>query len=811
MLWQVGALEKGESVHALEVRVNDSGVKRVRFARGWTSETSKNGQTILQEISAAQAQAGARRPQLRILTTTGLPLLVDVLDVREFRRAQPCDYRLRYTPSVDDDLEMFFIMAPHDVLVVKRRDAADHVDFLLHRGDTEDALRTAQSKLETGEIGRGLLLQISHRWIEQLFGTGKYAEAARQCSQLLGDDVPGWERWIYAFAERRKLREIAPGFCAVQSQLKVTSQAAKFSPAVYEMILHLCEYCDACTVHTGFSAAHRLCCATRGHPVSRSSVFKTCYRISKQLSGLIRCVSDVDSRASEDHATLYKLLQRWPTEWYDGVNIITAVREKLKTIGAFGDFASSSADESPNGTLNTNDGQQTEKQEQEKQVGLADCLALLLTQRGEHLRSLELRLALTLALKRRTVKGSVVPTASAQNRIDSRAKRVFDYIDGHGLHMFLCHLVRPLIELHSDRALSFFVQHSKQIPISDIASQLQTGREEDITQLHTYLHKVFTRDPHGADGKEYHTSHVEWLAQRVEHAGSISKLQELAPGQAQEKKEDEQTSAPAAESKNTGGSKVDSTSSEMALLKFLKTSPYYEVEHALEICQTKQLHHCSIYLLGRMGRSREALDTIFEELHDMSAAIAFVKSRIDEPRLWALLLERALAAPGERAGEYVGQLLTSAGQSVDPLMLIDRIPDGLEIPRMRDKLVTILRDYSFATRMHAGCVQVAERDSFALAMESVRARRRAVCYHPCGCNDHGEPTAERVKKPDTLRGASTVRVKRRTAGMLSRQDSQDRADARRQRYANHTVVEQHFRRAKLIAGRLLPMLDAGRV
>ena len=97
---QVGALEKGESVHALEVRVNESGFKRVRFARGWTSETSQNGQTILQEISAAQAQAGARRPQLRIVTTAGLPVLADVLDVRGFRRARPRDYRLRYTPSV---------------------------------------------------------------------------------------------------------------------------------------------------------------------------------------------------------------------------------------------------------------------------------------------------------------------------------------------------------------------------------------------------------------------------------------------------------------------------------------------------------------------------------------------------------------------------------------------------------------------------------------------------------------------------------------------------------------------------------------
>eukprot|EP01044_Picomonas_judraskeda_P010773 COSAG03_NODE_1415_length_4115_cov_1.646165_1_plen_278_part_10 len=276
----------------------------------------------------------------------------------------------------------------------------------------------------------------------------------------------------------------------------------------------------------------------------------------------------------------------------------------------------------------------------------------------------------------------------------NRAKRVFNYIDGHGLHMFLCPLVRPLIELHSERALGFFIQHTKQIPISDVASQLKTGREEDATHLHTYLHKVFARDPHGVDGKDYHTSHVVWLAQRVRPAAGTPEPQALAPGEEQEAQGDGEAATPTTESGDATGSKTVPPASEAALLKFLKTSPYYDAEHALEICQAKRLHRCSIYLLGRMGRAREALDVIFDELHDMSAAIAFAKSSTRDSQLWALLLERALAAPGERAGEYVGQLLTSAGQSVDPLMLIDRIPEGLEIPRMRDKLVTILREYS---------------------------------------------------------------------------------------------------------------------
>jgi hypothetical protein len=503
---------------------------------------------------------------------------------------------------------------------------------------------------------------------------------------------------------------------------------------------------------------------------------------------------------------LYELLQRWPAERYDGTNVITAVMEKLKTIGAFGDYASSSIDDADddNGT----------KRGQERRVGLADCLALLLTQRGEHLRSLELRISLALAAKRRAVAPATASpsslggsssdgdssgaSSSSNKRMESRAKRVFDYIDGHGLHMFLRRLVRPLIMLHADRALNYFVWHAKKIPVVDVAPQLQTGREQDVEHLHNYLRKVFERNPH--DGKEYHNSHLEWLADHAESEkqnewGAAAK--DTAAAAAAAAAATTETSPvpvePAAdEAAQNGGKGVEMDayaadtggSSEGPLLRFLRTSPHYDLEKALEICQSKGLHRCNIYILGRMGRSSEALDVIFDELHDMAAAISFVKSRSDEPRLWTLLLERALAEPPERAGEYVGQLLTSAGQSVDPLMLIDRIPQGLEIPRMRDKLVMILREYSFATRMRAGCVKVAEKDGFALASESVRARRRAVCYQPTGDYDEkGQLTAERVEKPDTMRGASAVRLKRRAAAGagLSSTDSIERAKARRQR------------------------------
>ena len=152
---------------------------------------------------------------------------------------------------------------------------------------------------------------------------------------------------------------------------------------------------------------------TRSLPACLSACLPDCLPVCLSVCLSVWSIADVDSRASADHATLYELLQRWPTEWYDSANIIAAVKEKLQTIGAFGDFAPRSSAGAVMGA--------EEKQEEQKQIGLADCLALLLTQRGEHLRSLELRLALALALKRRTVKGgSGSPSDSAQKRLESR-------------------------------------------------------------------------------------------------------------------------------------------------------------------------------------------------------------------------------------------------------------------------------------------------------------------------------------------------------------------------------------------------------
>ena len=63
-----------------------------------------------------------------------------------------------------------------------------------------------------------------------------------------------------------------------------------------------------------------------------------------------------------------------------------------------------------------------------------------------------------------------------------------------------------------------------------------------------------------------------------------------------------------------------------------------------------------------------------------SQAIKFVKDR-DEDELWEALVTRGVKNP-----EFAGKLLEHVGTHLPPLVVIDRIPEKLEIPGLRDKV-----------------------------------------------------------------------------------------------------------------------------
>ena len=57
------------------------------------------------------------------------------------------------------------------------------------------------------------------------------------------------------------------------------------------------------------------------------------------------------------------------------------------------------------------------------------------------------------------------------------------------------------------------------------------------------------------------------------------------------------------------------------LMNLLHSSHYFPLESALSICQRKGLVSEQVYLLNRMGNSRQALNLIIEKLRDVPRAI----------------------------------------------------------------------------------------------------------------------------------------------------------------------------------------------
>jgi len=81
----------------------------------------------------------------------------------------------------------------------------------------------------------------------------------------------------------------------------------------------------------------------------------------------------------------------------------------------------------------------------------------------------------------------------------------------------------------------------------------------------------------------------------------------------------------------------------------------------------------------------------------------------EDDELWEDLIALSLKNP-----TYVGELLEHVGGRVDPLRLIRRVPDGMVIAGLRDRLVKIIADYALQCRLRQGCNQILKSDCVAL-------------------------------------------------------------------------------------------------
>lgn len=140
-----------------------------------------------------------------------------------------------------------------------------------------------------------------------------------------------------------------------------------------------------------------------------------------------------------------------------------------------------------------------------------------------------------------------------------------------------------------------------------------------------------------------------------------------------------------------------------------------------------------VWIRSREGDNKGALHLIIERLGDVHRvsynpncqshhyqadnflsslqAIDFAKERKDDD-LWEDLLRYSETRPA-----FIKGLLENVSTEIDPIRIIRRIRNQLEIPGLKESLIKILQDFNLQISLMEGCETVLNSDCAELAMK----------------------------------------------------------------------------------------------
>ncbi|KAI1385962.1 uncharacterized protein F4822DRAFT_358723 [Hypoxylon trugodes] len=153
------------------------------------------------------------------------------------------------------------------------------------------------------------------------------------------------------------------------------------------------------------------------------------------------------------------------------------------------------------------------------------------------------------------------------------------------------------------------------------------------------------------------------------------------------------------------------------LMDFLKVSTSYTFEEAVQECEQVNFIPELVYLYSKTGRMKQALYLIIDRLGDVSQAISFAKEQ-DDPDLWEDLLDYSMDKP-----RFIRALLEEVGTSINPITLVRRIPEGLEIPGLREGLKHIMKEHEIQYSISSGVARVL-RSEVAAAQNQLRSGQK---------------------------------------------------------------------------------------
>ncbi|KAI0813532.1 hypothetical protein GGR55DRAFT_634883 [Xylaria sp. FL0064] len=158
------------------------------------------------------------------------------------------------------------------------------------------------------------------------------------------------------------------------------------------------------------------------------------------------------------------------------------------------------------------------------------------------------------------------------------------------------------------------------------------------------------------------------------------------------------------------------------LMDFLKVSTSYTFEKAVQECEHANYIPELVYLYSKTGQMKRALYLIIDRLGDVSQAIAFAKEQ-DDPDLWDDLLEYSMDKP-----RFIRGLLEEVGTSINPITLVRRIPECLEIPGLREGLTHIMKEHEIQYSISSGVARVLRSEVVAAQSQLRNGQRKGIKF-----------------------------------------------------------------------------------
>ena len=139
------------------------------------------------------------------------------------------------------------------------------------------------------------------------------------------------------------------------------------------------------------------------------------------------------------------------------------------------------------------------------------------------------------------------------------------------------------------------------------------------------------------------------------------------------------------------------------LMAFLQKSESYDIDRTIKLCRNQHLYSELVFLLGKIGLYRDAIDLIILNLRDFERAVNFALTQ--GPDTFDYLITYCKSNP-----ELVLELMKCV--EISPTKILAAIPSNMTIPGLKFALCNIIKEQEINISLSAGALAVIKSESY---------------------------------------------------------------------------------------------------